>query len=257
MATREQIDAALTALEEQQGLRVLFACESGSRAWGFPSPDSDYDVRFVYVLPLPWYLTVDAGRDTHEAMLPDAIDLSGWEVRKTLRLFAACNLALCEWLGSPIVYRTTPWAARLRALVPQFFNPRKAMHHYLSSARSTAAEHLVGETLRIKKFFYILRPLLAARFVERTGAMPPTEFATLYAADGFSPTLRSQIDDIVAQKRDAGEAAHVRLPLELRTFLQEEQIRLQAVEVGLAGASERGRGALDALLQQCVLHGAD
>lgn len=252
MATLQQIEAALRTQEETQGLRVLYACESGSRAWGFPSPDSDYDVRFVYVMPLPWYLTVEPGRDTHEKMLPDAIDLSGWEVRKTLRLFAACNLALCEWLGSPIVYRTTPWVDRLRALTPQFFNPRKAMHHYLSSARSTAADHLSGDSLRIKKFFYILRPLLAARFIERTLAMPPTDFATLYQADDLATPLRAQIDDIVAQKRDADEATPIRLAPDLLEFLQQEPLRLQQVEVTLPGATARDHTALDALLRSCI-----
>lgn len=253
MATLQQIDAALSAQESEQSRRVLYACESGSRAWGFPSPDSDYDVRFVYVMPLSFYLTVEPGRDTHEMMLPDALDLSGWEVRKTLRLFAACNLALCEWLGSPIVYRTTPWVDRLRGLMPQFFNPRKAMHHYLSSARSTETSHLSGDSLRIKKFFYVLRPLLAARFIERTLAMPPTAFAPLYQADDMAAPLRAQIDDIVAQKRNADEATPIRLGPDLLAFLQQEQLRLQQVEVTLPGAPRADHAVLDDLLQSCIL----
>lgn len=253
MLTANEISSALRELEARAGLRVLYACESGSRAWGFPSPDSDYDVRFVYVQPLPWYLTVEPGRDTHEAMLPRALDLSGWELRKTLQLFASCNLALNEWLGSPIVYQSTPWADRLRALVPAFFNPRKAMHHYLSSARGTAAEHLTGDRLRIKKFFYVLRPLLAARFIERTRGMPPTDFASLYADDPLPSSLRGSIDAIVEQKRTAQEGEQIALPDPLRAFLIDEQQRLQAVEARLSGAGDRDVTLLDNLLRDAVL----
>ena len=253
MLTVNEISAALRELEGRAGLRVLYACESGSRAWGFPSPDSDYDVRFVYVQPLPWYLTVEPSRDTHEAMLPNALDLSGWELRKTLQLFASCNLALNEWLGSPIVYCSTPWADRLRALSPQFFNPRKAMHHYLSSARGTAAEHLAGERLRIKKFFYVLRPLLAARCIERTRTMPPTAFDALYADDPLPSDLRAQIDAIVEQKRTAQEGEQIALPGPLRGFLFDELQRLHAVEARLAGAGQRDFSVLDALLREAVL----
>ena len=90
----DYIRSMISEVERQHGVKVLYACESGSRAWGFASPDSDYDVRFIYLKPLSWYLRVGEPRDTHEAMLPDDLDLAGWELRKTLRLYAKGNMAL-------------------------------------------------------------------------------------------------------------------------------------------------------------------
>ena len=119
----EQIKTKLSELEEKHDVRILFSCESGSRAWGFASSNSDYDVRFVYVHPIEWYLHLDQQRDTIEAMLPNDLDLSGWELRKTLRLFGSCNLALNEWLGSPIIYsddgQLKTW---LYEFIPEYFN---------------------------------------------------------------------------------------------------------------------------------------
>ena len=101
----ERIRAALRDVERQFEVRILLAVESGSRAWGFASPDSDYDVRFVYAHPRDWYLSVGDARDVIEQMLPGDLDVSGWELRKALRLFSKCNLALNEWLGSPVTYQ--------------------------------------------------------------------------------------------------------------------------------------------------------
>src|SRR6476659_2643278 len=107
---REQILACLAELELRHAVKVLFACESGSRGWGFASPDSDYDVRFVYVNRLPWYLTVEAGRDVIEQPISDELDVSGWDLRKTLQLMRDSNPTLLEWLRSPILYRQEePW----------------------------------------------------------------------------------------------------------------------------------------------------
>src|SRR5262249_9363242 len=105
---REYILNELSRIEKEHDVRVLMAVESGSRAWGFASPDSAYDVPFIYVHNRDWYLSVFEGRDTIEEMLPQSLDLSGWDLRKTLRLFSNCNLALNEWLGSPIVYSEVP-----------------------------------------------------------------------------------------------------------------------------------------------------
>lgn len=104
-AMRERVLEELTRLEQEHDVTVLYACESGSRAWGFASPDSDYDVRFVYVQQPDWYLRVDEPRDVLERPLTDELDLSGWELRKTLRLLRKSNPTLLEWLDSPLVYR--------------------------------------------------------------------------------------------------------------------------------------------------------
>jgi len=102
---RAEIDARLTDIEARFGVRVLYACESGSRGWGFASPDSDYDVRFIYVHSLSWYLKVSAQRDVIEVPISDELDINGWELRKSLGLLKKGNATLIEWLDSPVVYR--------------------------------------------------------------------------------------------------------------------------------------------------------
>ena len=105
-AIRGEILSRLSSIESAQDVKILYACESGSRAWGFASPDSDYDVRFVYVHKRDWYLSFDVERqrDVIECSIEDDIDCSGWDLRKALQLFARTNGALLEWLNSPIRY---------------------------------------------------------------------------------------------------------------------------------------------------------
>src|SRR5690349_14763485 len=93
----------LNKIENEFRVRILYACESGSRAWGFPSPDSDFDVRFIYVHDRDWYLSLSEDRDTIEKNLPGDLDIGGWDIRKTLRLISKSNVIPLEWLQSPIV----------------------------------------------------------------------------------------------------------------------------------------------------------
>lgn len=127
-AMRERVLDELARIERERNVRVLYACESGSRAWGFASTDSDYDVRFVYVEKPEWFIQVDAGRDVIERPLDDELDISGWELRKTLGLLRKSNPTLLEWLDSPLVYRSEPAAtARLRELAEAFYSPPAAV----------------------------------------------------------------------------------------------------------------------------------
>ena len=177
MSVTDAIRQAIADIEAEHAVRVLFAAESGSRAWGFASPDSDFDVRFIYVHSRDWYLGIDEPRDVIEAMLPGDLDLSGWDLRKTLRLFLRCNVALNEWLGSPIVYAERgDLASQLRTLMPEAFRAPAGYHHYLCMARGVYETHVASDPVRLKKVFYVLRPLLACRWIVHTGSQPPTEF---------------------------------------------------------------------------------
>jgi uncharacterized protein len=248
-----QILAALAALEQERGIRVLFAAESGSRAWGFASPDSDYDVRFVYAHPRDWYLRVHEGRDVIERMLPDDLDLSGWELRKALRLYARCNSALYEWLLSPIVYREDAvFAEPLRQLMAHFFQPAAALHHYLGTARTTFNEHLSGDAVRLKKVFYFLRPILACRWIEHAGSQPPTEFARLAAADWVSAQERETIADLQRRKLLASEKYTEALPGELKAWMQAQLAHFEHIGPGLARKRDNDMGELDALMVQLL-----
>ena len=221
-AVRARVLAELAEVERRHQVRVLFACESGSRGWGFASPDSDYDVRFLYVHRPEWYLRVEAQADVIERPLDDELDISGWELRKALRLMQRSNPTLFEWLDSPLVYREDAMvAARLRALAPAFYSDCKGRWHYLSMARKNYARHLEGEQVRLKKYLYVLRPLLAVRWLDAGRGMPPMRFADLAAATVDDPALAAEIRALLEQKMAAGEAEYgARFP-RIHAFIEE------------------------------------
>src|ERR1700744_3548568 len=154
----ETILQTINTLEKENQVQILFACESGSRAWGFASTDSDYDVRFIYIQPRDHYFSIRERRDVIELPVDELLDVNGWDIRKALQLFLKSNCPLYEWLQSPIVYKeTTGFAKELRDLMPAYFSHRAGGHHYLSMVRNTFENDLQSETVRIKKYFYALR----------------------------------------------------------------------------------------------------
>ena len=204
-----RVCAQLRDIEQRYNVRVLYACESGSRGWGFASPDSDYDVRFLYVHRPEWYLRVEAQQDVIELPIDDELDVCGWEWRKALGLLKGANPTLIEWLDSPVVYQEDETVvAELRALIPAWFSPLRARWHYYSMARKNFRGYLQGETVRLKKYFYVLRPLLAARWVEAGKGVPPMRFAELLAGSELCAPLRAEIDALLEIKQRAGEAEY-------------------------------------------------
>lgn len=182
------VNEKLDRLEQHHGVKIILAVESGSRAWGFASPDSDYDVRFIYTRPLSWYLSVRPRRDVIECKLQRDqgrdFDISGWDLRKALQLLTKSNPPLIEWLTSPIVYRMSDESCAMARFIPAYFNPRSAIYHYLHMAQGNYREYLKRDTVRLKKYFYVLRPLLACEWIEATHTMPPVEFVKLVEASG-------------------------------------------------------------------------
>ena len=241
---RNAILDVLRAEEEARGVRVLFAAESGSRAWGFASPDSDWDVRAIYVHPLDWYLRVaEKPADTFEAMRPGDVDLSAWELRKALRLFAKSNVPLLEWLGSPIVYLDRDgFDDRLRALVPRFFDPRGAAWHHLAMQRSALADLAPDGTIRIKKLCYALRSALSVRWIVARASMPPVPFPELFDASDQDPATRAAVEDVLAAKRDASERDRTALPPVLASLFAENETLVPAAQF-----PQRERGNLSEL----------
>ena len=242
----------LTAIEATREVRILYACESGSRAWGFASPDSDYDVRFLYVPPLAWYLRVHPSRDVIEQPIADDLDINGWELRKALALLHKGNATLIEWLDSPIVYRADPvFLEALRAAARRLHRPERSFHHYLHMARGNARAYLGGERVRLKKYLYVLRPLLATCWVEQGRGPAPMRFETLVETLIDEPALRAAIAELLRCKRAVGEAEYgAPLPL-LNAFIERELLRLESVTLPAKVSSDGTE--LDRLLFETVL----
>lgn len=204
---RDEILRRLAAAEEEHAVRILYACESGSRAWGFASPDSDFDVRFVYAHDLNWYLSfdVESRRDVIEYPIVDEIDCGGWDVRKALYLFTRTNGAFLEWLNSPIKYlETGSFAAALRELAPKCVNSTALCYHYSHMARRNAREYLFKDKVRLKKYFYVLRPLFAIRHIEQGLGIPPVRFQEL--VELVAPTrIRPAISNLLELKAQTSE----------------------------------------------------
>lgn len=249
---REQILECLRELETRHDVKVLFACESGSRGWGFASPDSDYDVRFVYVNRLARYLTVESGRDVIEQPISGELDVNGWDLRKALQLLKQSNPTLLEWLRSPIVYvEDEASTARLRALAEGNFSPVRGYHHYVSMAKKNFREHLKGDEVRYKKYLYVLRPLLAARWIREERGVPPMRFAELAQTVLHDTGLVDEINRLLEVKMRAGEAATSPRWQGLHDFIESELTVAQSHAVGQASLPDMP--ALDAFLRDTVV----
>lgn len=204
----EEIAARLAEVAAEAGVRVLFAVESGSRAWGFASPDSDWDIRFVYAAPLADYLTVRPRRDVIEQPV-DArgIDLAGWDARKALQLLLASNPALIEWLQSPITYADDDaFRPAVAELAAAHASRRALAHHYRSIARTHWERDLARtDTVKLKRYFYVLRAVAALAWVARTDALPPIRLADLIAGVDLPTDARADLDDLLALKTSLSE----------------------------------------------------
>ena len=196
----------LNHVEQENNVKVLLAVESGSRAWGFHSAESDWDVRFVYVHQLDWYLKVNEGKDVIEHMYNDDVDLVGWELRKTLRLFQKSNPALMEWLHSPIIYRADEvFLSRMRGVEPAYFNPIKTMYHYGSIYIKHDKRYLQNAAYPLKRFLYYLRGILACRWIEERQSMPPVLFIDLVNGTVKEEAIRQKIQELLALKKASKE----------------------------------------------------
>lgn len=191
------IKEKLHEIELRENCRILLAVESGSRAWGFASPDSDYDVRFIYVRPKESYLRLERFRDVIEVPISDELDINGWDVDKTLKLLHKSNPTVFEWFSSPIVYKTTPFAAQFKPVMLRYFSSRSGLWHYLHMAEGNYHEYLRCDMVRAKKYFYVLRPILACRWILEMETSPPMLFSELVESqlpDFLGETVQELLD---------------------------------------------------------------
>ena len=204
MTMFEAIVRELDLIEQAEHVRILHCVESGSRAWGFASPDSDYDVRFIYVRDEDFYLKLEETRDVIEWKLDDTLDINGWDLKKALRLLKQSNPTLFEWNSSPLVYRTTDDWKRISQVISGYFLKKKGLYHYLSMARNNYREYLRGEKVKLKKYFYVLRPVLACKWILKHSSPPPMLFEEL-SDDCLEPEMRSIVDELLRLKKETPE----------------------------------------------------
>ena len=200
---KEKILDVLNTLAEKHDVEIIYACEAGSRLWGFPSVNSDYDVRFFYVHPLEWYMKINEDRDTIEFTSEDEmLDFSGWDLRKALRLFKKCNPLMLEWLQSTEIYiEHTSITQNIRDLIPEYYAPIACFYHYLSLAKGNYKDYLCKDgEVWTKKYLYVLRAILATNWVEKKTGPVPVQFIRL--VNEFIPegSLKEDVKSLVERK---------------------------------------------------------
>lgn len=262
---QDRVRALLSEIEARHGVRVLMAVESGSRAWGFASPDSDFDVRFVYQEPLDRMLRLFPGRDVIEEMSPYhpdgtgvPIDLVGWSLPKALRLAVASNPQLCEWARGTVTYQADPdFMDQLRLLTAQA-SPRVLAHHYRGLARKTVLDYLSGPgEPRGKKYLYAVRSVLASSWMLEhpvPGPAPPVRFDRLRAETRVPASIDAEIDRLLDWKTGLGEADALRRFPVLDDWVAAELLRLKA-EVPHLPDPEVDREVAERILRGLVLPG--
>jgi len=222
----------LEEIEIENDVHVVFACESGSRAWGFASDDSDYDVRFIYVNRPEWYLSINNRRDVIELPIENDLDINGWDLKKALNLFRKSNPPLIEWLGSPIVYQeVTPIASWMRDLLPTYYSPQSCIYHYLHMAKRNFREYLRRKIVLRKKYLYVIRPIVSILWTERDMGISPTIFQTAVDAVIDDSIVREAINHLLDDKRSGKEMGYGPIIPELNNFITKELNRLAGMFV--------------------------
>lgn len=228
MDMEQIIREKLMEIEKSENVRIIMAVESGSRAWGFASPDSDYDVRFVYVRKLEDYLKLEKTRDVIEWQLDDVLDISGWDLKKALQLMHESNPSIFEWCTSTIVYRNSPMFEELKEIRKEYYSPKKSLYHYWHMASSNYENYLQGDNVRIKKYFYVIRPILAAKWIVDRGTQPPMLFSELLDAE-LPGELRTIVDELLDMKQRMPEMGLAPKIKELDQFIERELILIKQV----------------------------
>ena len=203
--TIEYIQSKLPQIEKEHNVKILYAIESGSRAWGFESTDSDYDVRFIYAHAKNWYLNVLPKRDVIEYPIVDDYDFSGWDLRKTFFLLNKSNPVLFEWLKSPIIYLKNDYFYDIiNELSKIYFSPTSSIYHYLHMANGNFRQYLQTDEVKTKKYFYVLRPIMACLWIEKFNESPPMEFDKLLTLIS-NKELLNKINELLTKKKSGVE----------------------------------------------------
>ena len=222
------IVSKLHEIEQMEKVRILLAVESGSRAWGFASPDSDYDVRFIYIRDKEDYLRLNTMRDVIELPVDEVLDINGWDLQKTLRLLYKSNSTLFEWFSSPIVYMESDFADLFRRVMNDYFSSKRSLYHYISMAEGNYREYLKGGMIKEKKYFYVLRPVLACRWVLEKQTPPPMLFSELMKEE-LPEVLMSDINRLLELKMKSPEIKMITRIDRINAYLDESIADIKSI----------------------------
>lgn len=216
----------LKKIEEIENVRIIMAVESGSRAWGFASEESDYDVRFIYVRKPKDYLKLNEIRDVIEWKLDDTLDINGWDIKKVLQLLHKSNPTVFEWFSSSIIYLATDEYYVLKNYLDEYFSMKKSIFHYLNMAKSNYKTYINQDNVRIKKYFYVLRPLLAAKWIVDLKSVPPILFDKLVEKE-LDESLKSEVEKLLVMKKSGKEMGLAPTITNLNEYIEKEMIEIE------------------------------
>lgn len=218
---RTQIIEKLHQIEKGNNIRIFYAVESGSRAWGFASKNSDFDVRFLYYHKPEWYFSIFPQKDSIVQMEDNnLLDFSGWELRKTLSLLLKSNMSLYEWLHSPIVYIQTEPFAKFAELAKEFFNPKALIFSYSHLAEGNYKAYINKEQVKMKKYLYVLRTIAACRWLEQSKTLPPIEIEKLQPAFADEPKIFNFLNNLIESKKNNDELGLIAPQKEINQWIE-------------------------------------
>ena len=250
---QKEIHDNLRTIEEKYDVRILFAAESGSRAWGFASPDSDYDVRFVYIQKAEKYLKLIPETDVIEWVLDDVLDINGWDLRKFLSQAVRGNPVILEWLHSPVIYEKAEDFLPVQELAESYFHEKTAMYHYYGLASKTRKLHLMNDMVSYKKYLYALRPLLCAGWIEAYRTAPPVEFARLLPLLEGRTDLMAAVEFLLEEKAVTKEKELKPVIPQISEFIETECEARKAYIDSLPAEAHKDSDEADRLFAAMVL----
>ncbi len=225
---KSQIIKELNKIENKHNIKIILACESGSRAWGFPSNDSDYDVRFIYVNSMDWYLTITQKKDIIEFPINNDLDINGWDLRKSLQLMQKSNSPLLEWLSSPIQYHVLQKHYNsLLNLSKETFLPETSCHHYLSMAKNFIKEIEANDRIKLKKYMYAIRPILCCEWIIKYMSQPPMQMVDLISDIINDKVIEEKVNGFIEQKRLNSEKFLVNRSKLIDNYINQKIVKIQ------------------------------
>lgn len=247
------IHEQLINIEKENNVKILYAVESGSRGWGFESKDSDYDVRFIYAHPMEWYLSVFEGSDIIEIPVDEVLDVNGWDIKKALKLLYKSNPPLLEWMSSPIIYKQEEnFIKDLRRVAGKYFAPVHAIYHYINLGKKSFDGFLDMERVKLKKLFYVIRPIMSCMWIEKYKTIPPMNLQDMMRGLELDNGICKLIDDHVNIKAGSTESDIVNKPKELIEFLEQKLDYFNGYVKSLDNGKNRDNRDLDEFFQMTL-----